>query len=118
MDHNILLDRLSTCFGIKNSVLTWFQSYLCNRSKSVVVYNIASDFFQLSSGVPQTSVLAPILLTLYMKPLGQRINKFGFDYHFYADDVQIYFISKADEATFIMFSNCFREIEHWLSLNK
>ena len=70
VNHNVLLDRLSTCFGIKNSLLTWFQYYFCNRSQNVVVNNIASGYFQLSSGVPQGSVLAPILFTLRLKSLG------------------------------------------------
>ena len=50
---------------------------------------VTTDFFQLFSDVAQGSVLAPILFTLYMKPLSQTITKFGFSYHFYADDVQI-----------------------------
>ena len=45
VDPNILLDRLSTCFYIENSVCTWFQSYLCYRSQSVIVNNIAFDSF-------------------------------------------------------------------------
>ena len=118
VDHNILLHRLSTCFGIKNSVLAWFQSYLYNRSQSVIVNNIESDSFQLSSGVPQGSVLAPILFTLYMKPLGHIINKFGFSYHFYADDLQIYFTFNADRDTSNVFASCLRAVEDWLSLNK
>ena len=113
VDRSILLDELSTCF-----VLTWFQSYLCNRSESVVVSNIASDSFQLSSGVPVGSMLVPVLFTLYMKPFGQIISKFGFNYHLYADYVPIYFTFNADRATFNMFKNCLKAIEHCLSLNK
>ena len=61
VDHNILLYRLSYYFGIKNCALAWFQSNLCNRGQSVVVNDIVSTFFKLSSGVPQGSVFAPIL---------------------------------------------------------
>ena len=69
IDHNILLYRLSHHFGINNSVLSWFRSYLNNRSHCVDVNNNVSRSFQLFSGVPQGSVLAPILFTLYIKPL-------------------------------------------------
>ena len=82
VDHNILLDRLSYCFGVKSSALAWFQSYLCNRSQSVIVSNIVSSSFELFSGVPQGSVLAPILFYLYMKPFDHIISQFKFNYHF------------------------------------
>ena len=61
-DHNILLDRLSYCFGVKNSKLTCFLSYLCNRSHRVVVNNIVSSSYELSPGVPRGSVLGHILV--------------------------------------------------------
>ena len=47
-------------YWYKNSALAWFQSYLCNRRQSVVVNDIVSYSFELSSGVPQGSMLAPI----------------------------------------------------------
>ena len=74
IDHNILLYRLSHHFGINNSVLSWFRSYLNNRSHCVDVNNNVSRSFQLFSGVPQGSVLAPILFTLYIKPLTSIIS--------------------------------------------
>ena len=95
IDHNILLHRLSHHFGIINSMLSWFCSCLNNRSHSVDVNNNISRSFQLSSGVPQGSVLAPILFTLYIKPLASIISKFDFSYHFYADYVQFYVIFDA-----------------------
>ena len=72
---------------ILNLVLSWFCSYLNNRSHCVDVNNNISRSFQLSSSVTQGSVQAPILFTLYMKPLASIISKLGFSYHFYADDV-------------------------------
>ena len=97
INHNILLYRLSHHFGINNSVLSWFRSYLNNRSHCVDVNNNVSRSFQLFSGVPQGSVLAPILFTLYIKPLTSIISNLGFSYHFYADDVQFYVTFDADK---------------------
>ena len=97
IDHNIFLHRLSHHFGRKNSVLSGFRSYLNNRSHCVDVNNNISCLFQLFSGVPQSSGLAPTLFTLYIKPLTRIISEFGFSYHFYADNVLFYVTFKADK---------------------
>ena len=119
IDHNILLHRLSHHFGINNSVLSWFCSYLNNRSHCVDVNKIISRSFQLFSGVPQSSVLAPILFTLYIKPLTSIISKFGFSYHFYADDVQFYATFDADKTLDAnVLTKCLKAVEQWLCYNK
>ena len=119
IDHNILLSRLHNSFGVANSVLSWFKSYLHNRSQCVIVNNIASKSVTLSSGVPQGSVLAPLLFTLYLQPLANVIREFGFDYHFYADDVQFYITFDHTlnfDAGVIV--KCLTAVEQWLAINK
>ena len=119
IDHNILLHRLPHHFGINNSVLSWFRSYLNNRSHCVNVNNNISRSFQLFSGVPQGSVLAPILFALYIKPLTSIISKFGFSYHFYADDVQFYVTFDADKTLDAnVLTKCLKAVEQWLCCNK
>ena len=119
IDHNILLHRLSHHFGINNSVLSWFRSYLNNRSHCVDVNNNISCSFQLFFGVPQGSVLAPILFTLYIIPLTIIISKFGFSYHFYADDVQFYVTFDADKTLDAnILTKCLKAVEQWLCCNK
>ena len=119
IDHNILLHRLSHHFGINNSVLSWFRSYLNNRSHCVDVNNNISRSFQLFSGVPQGSVLAPILFTLYIKPLTSIISKFVFSYHFYAVDVQLYVTFDADKTLNAnVLTKCLKAVEQWLCCNK
>ena len=65
-DHQILLSRLNSVFGIQSTALQWFQSYLSDRYQSTSVNNSSSSPSQLMYGVPQGSVLGPILFVLYM----------------------------------------------------
>ena len=62
IDHEILLHRLHNVFGIGNTVLSWFQPYLENQTQTVVVREKHSIRASLHYGVPQGSVLGPILL--------------------------------------------------------
>ena len=90
IDHDILLSRLGTSFGISGSVHRWIKSYLSNRTNRVKVLENYSSTTVLEFGVPQGSVLGPILFTLYTEPLADIIKLFKFMYHFYADDSQSY----------------------------
>ena len=62
IDRNILLDRLNYLYGISGTCLSWFRSYLSNRRQSVAIANRISPTKELHYGVPQVSVLGPILL--------------------------------------------------------
>ena len=89
LDHSILLKRLEITFGINDTVLKCFLSYVTNRTQSVIVDNSMSRPKPLSFGVPQGSVLGPILFTLYVKPLSAVIERHACQYHKYADDTKL-----------------------------
>ena len=90
VDHNILLKRMETRLGICGNALNWFKSYLSDRSQSVYINGNQSRAQNLKYGVPQGSVLGPILFNIYTLPLGDILRKNGISYHFYADDSQEY----------------------------
>ena len=73
LDHAILLRRLESTFGISGLALSWFESYLSDRTQSVVVDGLMSTSVPLVFGVPQGSVLGPVLFTLYSQPLSDVI---------------------------------------------
>ena len=85
-DHGVLLNRLSTSFGVRGSVLQWFTSYLLNRSQRVSFDQNLSEKFKLQCGVPQGSCLGPWLFTIYASKLFEVIKKYLPQSHVYADD--------------------------------
>ena len=76
IDHEILLHHLHHVFGLGNTVLTWFQSYLENRTQIVIIHSKHSTPVSLRHGVSQGSVLGPILFILYLQPLSNVIKHY------------------------------------------
>ena len=91
LDHlTILLDRLSRYFGFSHTVLRWFSSYLTGRIQSVTTGNTTSSSWRLEFGVPQSSILGPLLFTRYTAPIQDIISAHNLDCMFCADDSQLY----------------------------
>ena len=93
-----------------------FSSYLQNRHQSVKIKHTLSDNVTLSYGVPQGSVLGPVLFTLYTSPLSAIISSFDINHHLYADDTQMYMslsVSNAKESLEKL-QQCLMGVSAWI----
>ena len=121
MDHTILPDRLNVYYGISELAFGWFKSYLSGRTHSVKVGSTLSHPAALQYGVPQGSVLGPILFSLYTNPISSIIHSHSsINYHFYANDTQLYItLSPANFSHSIQKpKNCLNDIQNFMLTNK
>ena len=101
IDHQILIQRLESTFGISSSALSLLSSYLLDRSQFVSIDTSCSSQSNLHTGVPQGSVLGPLLFTLYTTPLSYIFEGTPVGFHFSA---QLYIsFSSSDSSSSISF---------------
>ena len=119
INHSLLLKRLQNIYGIQGSALKWLESYLLKRQFSVKVKKFSSSSCVLEIGVPQGSILGPLLFILYTKDIQSIVTKYGFNVHLYADDTQIYFAFDVHNTNpdMVSIKKCFTEIKEWMLLN-
>ena len=92
IDQAILLSRLFHRFGVTGAAFEWFRSYLSGPHQVVRIGNEKSPPKDVTFGVPNGSVVGPLLSTAYITPVGDIIKKFSLDYHLYAHDTVVCFL--------------------------
>ena len=115
VNHEILLNKLEH-YGIRGIALTWFRSYLSNREQYVSVNGYNSKNLNVTCGVPQGSVLGPLLFLIYINDIPNTSSKFAF--YLFADDTSIYFESGNLEQLQKVVNSELKHIKKWLDANK
>ena len=120
IDHTLLLARLNEWYVFEGSSLKWFSDYLSARSQSIKVQGVLSDGKILKYGVPQGSVLGPLLFSLYTLPLNNIIGAFPVTHKLYADDTQIYlsFTTDSCQDSICCLQSCLKAVQDWMYVNK
>ena len=85
---DLLLNTLHQRFGIGGTAFDWFKSYLTGRSQRVAIGSSSSTATPVFHGVPQGSVLGPVMFNVYTTPTADICKKHQVHYHRFADDIQ------------------------------
>nr|AEM44817.1 unknown [Pectinophora gossypiella] len=114
VDHKLLLEKIAYN-GIRGNLLRWFSSYVCNRSQRVVVNGFHSDLIHVTSGVPQGSILGPLLFLIFNNDIKNCFRHSHF--LLYADDLKIYKSIHSDiDCTLLQ--NDLNHLTHYCYINK
>ena len=115
VDHKILLAKLNH-YGIRGVSNDWFKSYLFNRNQYVSINGYESGLAALNCGVPQGSVLGPLLFLLYINDLNQAIN--FCKVHHFADDTNLLCLSNSIKKLKKLVNADLKHLANWLNANK
>lgn len=115
VSHPLLLNTLQE-LGIGGTMLQWFTSYLADREQRIQIGATTSEPKLLNCGVPQGSVLGPIMFTIYTASLGRLLRKLGIPYHLYADDTQLWIVADPRDLknAILQMEKCATAVKHWM----
>ena len=120
VDHTILCTFLDDFIGLEGPALGFFKSYLTGRTQCVSVKRVTSELSELMFGVPQGSVLGPLIFCIYTLPLSANLKHYKIGYHIYVDDTQLYCTFEVDSLDDVLTSlrSCISDIRSWMIKNK
>ena len=115
VNHAILLSKLEH-YGVRGCALEWFRSYLSDRNQYVSLNGSNSDLLSVTCGVPQGSVLGPLLFLIYINDLPNASKRLTF--YLFADDTNIYHESQDFANLTKTVNKELRLVKKWLDANK
>ena len=119
VDHAILIERLENTYHVTGIALEWFKSYLSGRSFNVKIRCSLSNGVITFYGVPQGSILGPILFLMYISEIEKIAKLYGLKLHMFADDMQLYISFQRNDilSSISNIEHCLRHIKVWMSTN-
>ena len=115
VNHQVLLNKLYS-IGLDEMSLQWFESYLSERRIVTMINNVMSNERVLTHGVPQGSLLGPLLFTIFRNDLPKIFNLCHV--HLYADDTVIHFSHKCPTVVGSVLNDEMEYLDKWMSRNK
>ena len=118
VDHQLLIKILKHEIGLRGTVLDWFKSFLIGRSQRIRLGSTLSEEIIIKFGVPQGSVLGPVLFNIYIRSIYVYVQKLGFTIHGYADDHQVLLSFKPLDQSIVLVYGlmyCFEQIKLWMN---
>ena len=115
IDHSVMLEKLEY-YGIRGLPLQWFQSYLSNRKQFVTYNGIKSNILPITCGVPQGSVLGPLLFLIYMNDLPNTLQ--FCKALLFADDTTIHYTHENIDTLYQIVNNDLSQASDWFRANK
>jgi len=119
VDHSTLIERLQSEFGVVDTALHCLRFYLGDRTQYMNMTPHRSDSVRLDVGVPQGSVLGPVLFAVYVSPVADAVSQHLVKYHQYADDTQLRLSMRADNtaAGLAVLAACTADVRQWYMQN-
>jgi hypothetical protein len=115
VDHQILLYKIQY-YGIRGFMFDWLKNYLSDRKQYTVVNNVSSNIGSINYGVPQGSVLGPLLFLLYMNDISNAVPEN--DIKLFADDTNIFIFGPTFSVIEKQANICLKKLELWFNANK
>ena len=115
VNHDILLEKMKY-YGFRNLEHSWLKSYLTNRTQFTQIDDVMSEARLIKHGVPQGSVLGPLLFLIYINDISESSNILQFI--LFADDTTVYFSDVYNENTEELLVTELKKVSKWLSANK